>query len=87
MIARAREREIDLEHIQKRKAEEGHVMGASGKKPKGSDAGPKGQQGRVRCRKCGKAHEGAYKLGLSGCYKCGKLWYFIRDCTAPAPVI
>ena len=43
MIAMAREREIDLEHIRKRKDEEGQVTGASGKKPKGSYAGPKGQ--------------------------------------------
>ena len=37
MISSAREREIDLEHIQKRKTVEGLTMGASGKKPKGSD--------------------------------------------------
>ena len=43
MISRAREREKDLEHIRKRKAVEGHVMRASGKKPKGSDSGMKGQ--------------------------------------------
>ena len=68
MIARAREREIDLEHIWKRKVEEGHVMGTSGKKPKGSDAGPKGQSEPGRCRKCGRPHEGACRLGSSGCY-------------------
>ena len=87
MIARAREREIYLEHIRKRKVEEGHVMGALGKKPKGSDVGPKGQQGRGRCRKCGKAHEGACRLGSSGYYKCGKSGHYSRDCTAPAAVI
>ena len=43
MIARVKEREIDLEHIRKRKAEEGQVNGASGKKPKGSRL--KGQSG------------------------------------------
>ena len=42
MIARAREREIDLEHIQKRKVEEGQMTRASGKNPKGSDGRPKG---------------------------------------------
>ena len=42
MIARAKEREIDLERIQKRKIEEGQVGGASGKKPKGPDGRPKG---------------------------------------------
>ena len=35
MIARAREREIDLEHIRKRKAEEGHCYGGFGKEAQG----------------------------------------------------
>ncbi|XP_052620076.1 uncharacterized protein LOC128126364 [Lactuca sativa] len=87
MIARTREKEIDLEHIRKRKAEEGQSGGASGKKPKGSDLGPKGQQGRGRCRKYDKSHEGACRLGSSGCYKCGKSGNYSRDCTAPAAVI
>ena len=43
MIARAREREIDLEHIRKRKSETAQVTGVSGKKPKGFDAMSKGQ--------------------------------------------
>ena len=37
MIAREKEREIGLEHIRKRKAEEGQVTGVSGKKPKRSN--------------------------------------------------
>ena len=61
MIARERNREIDLEYIRKRKAEEGQVTGPTGKKSKGPDAGTKGQQGRGRCRKYGKTHEGACK--------------------------
>ena len=43
MIARAREREIDMEHVRKRKVEEREAIGASGKKPKGSDGRLKGQ--------------------------------------------
>ena len=58
MIARVKEREIELENIRKRKAEEGQVAGASRKKPNGSDARSKCQQGRGHCRKCDKDHEG-----------------------------
>ena len=87
MNARAREREIDLEHVRKRKVEEGQTTGASGKKPKGSDGRPKGQSGPGRYRKCGMPHEGACRLGSSGYYKCRNTGHFSRDCTAPAPVI
>ena len=59
MIARARERELDLEHVRKRKAKIEQVTRVSGKKTKGSDARPKGQLGQSRCRKCGRPHEGA----------------------------
>ena len=45
MIARAREREIDLEHLRKRKAKMEQVIGASGKKPKEFDSRSKDQQG------------------------------------------
>ena len=43
MIAKVREREIDLEHLRKRKAETGQVTRVSGKKPKGFDSRSKGQ--------------------------------------------
>ena len=42
MIARAREREIDLEHLRKRKSETVQVSGVLGKKPKGFYARSKG---------------------------------------------
>ena len=59
MISRALEREIDLEHLRKRKAETEQVMGVSWKKPKGSDTTSKGQSGLSRCWKRGRLHEGA----------------------------
>ena len=76
MIARVKEREINLEHILKRKVEEGHATGALGKKPNRSDTRSKGQQSRGRCGKCGKTHEGVCRLESSGGYKCGKTGHF-----------
>ena len=87
MIAKAREREIDLNHIRKKKAKTEQVTGVSGKKPMGSDSRSKGQPGQSRCRKCSMLHEGACRAGSSGCYKCGKTGHFGMDCTAPAPTV
>ena len=42
MIARAREMEIDIEHIRKRKTETGKATRVLGKKPKGYDSRSKG---------------------------------------------
>ncbi|XP_052626854.1 uncharacterized protein LOC128133446 [Lactuca sativa] len=84
MIASESVREIDIEHLMKRNTAEGQDTGVSGKKLKGSDR-PKGHQGRSRCGKCGKPHEGVCRLGSSGCYKCGKTGYFGKDCTATTP--
>ena len=64
--AREREREIDIEHIRKRKAEIRQTTGVSRKKPKGFDSRSKGKQGRSRRGKCGKSHEGVFRLGGSG---------------------
>ena len=44
MIPRAREREIDLEHIQKRKAEEGQTTGVRGGSPRDPMVGRKASQ-------------------------------------------
>nr|KAJ0213173.1 hypothetical protein LSAT_V11C400203150 [Lactuca sativa] len=49
MIARAREREINLEHLRKKKAETEQVTGVSRKKPKGSDVGLRGLPGQRDC--------------------------------------
>ena len=43
MIDRTREREIDIEHIRKRKVETGQTIGVSMKRRKGLDSRLKGQ--------------------------------------------
>ncbi|XP_052622888.1 uncharacterized protein LOC111885268 [Lactuca sativa] len=49
-----------------------------GKKPK-TDYRGKGQQGRGRCGKYGRSHEGTCRAGSSGCFKCGRTGYVSRD--------
>ena len=57
-ISRAWEREINLEHIGKRKAEHGYPFGAAVKKPKGFDSRSKRQYGRSHCGKYDIGHDG-----------------------------
>ena len=47
MIARARERKLDLEHVMKRKAESEQVSRVSGKKPKDPTLGRRASPTRV----------------------------------------
>ena len=85
MIARPREREIDLEAEKKRKLAEFQISMGSGKRPKTSDSRLRGPQDRGRCGKCGGMHEGTYRSGSggdSGYFKCGHIGNFRRDCTA-----
>ena len=87
MIAWARDREIDLEQIRKRKPDEIPVVSGSGKRPKGLDSRSKDCQSHNRCGKCGRTHEGACRSGSggdSGCFRCGRTRHFSRDCTATA---
>ncbi|XP_023731847.1 uncharacterized protein LOC111879616 [Lactuca sativa] len=86
MIARAREREIDLKMERKRKLDSVSGMEGSGKKPK-IDSRGKGQQGRGRCGKCGRLHEGTCRAGSSGYFKCGRTGHVSRDCTATSTTI
>ena len=85
MIVRAREREIDIKKLRKRKAETEKVAGVSGIKPKGSHTWSMVQPGQGRCRKHGRPHEGVCRLGSLGCYKRGKTGHLGRDCTALTP--
>ncbi|XP_023743042.1 uncharacterized protein LOC111891204 [Lactuca sativa] len=81
MIARAREKEIDLEIERKRKPEAVFGIEFSGKKPKVDSRG-KGQQGRGRCCKCDRSHEGICRAGSSGCFKCVQTGHMSKVCTA-----
>ena len=29
---------------------------------------------------CGKTHQGPYRWGQDGCYKCGQLGHYLKDC-------
>lgn len=80
IIARAREREIDLETMKKMKSVQEHVSEGLGKKPKVFDSRSRGQQGRGCCDKFGKAHDEVCRVGGSGCYRCGKTSHFSKDC-------
>ena len=79
MISTVREREIELEHTEKRKADLGKIVGVSVKKPKGFDYRSKVQQCRSHY---GRSHDGVCRAGGSCCYKCGKSGHFRKDCSA-----
>ena len=66
MISRAREREIDLEHIGNRKVGPGQTVGVSAKKPMGFNSSWKDQEGRICYGKYGRSHDGVYIAGGSG---------------------
>lgn len=57
MIARTREREINLENLSKKKEEQVQKAKASAKKPKTFDLRARGQQGRSHCGKSIKQHD------------------------------
>ena len=86
MIARARQREIDLEMERKRKPDSAVSVEGSSKRTKVSDYRPKGQHGRSRCGRCDKVHEGTRRAGGSGCFKCCRTGHISIDCTTTTPV-
>ncbi|XP_042758243.1 uncharacterized protein LOC122198135 [Lactuca sativa] len=85
MIMRAREKEMDLEMEKKRKPDSVSSVKGSSKRPKVSDSRQRGQHGRSRNDKFGKMHEGACRVGCSGCFKCGRTGHIKMDCTAATP--
>lgn len=66
----------------KRKSEQAHVLGGSGKTPKVYNSRSMGQKDRIRCGKCVSMHEGQCRVGSLGCFKCGPTAHFGRDGTA-----
>lgn len=39
-----------------------------------------GHQSRGRCSKCGRTHEGSFRERRRGCFNCGQLGNFSKDC-------
>ena len=62
MTFRAREPDIDLEHIEKREPNQLHILEGLGKRSKIFDQLLRGQQGRIQCSTCEKLHNGAFSF-------------------------
>ena len=86
IIARAKEREIDLEMEKKRKKNFVLRVEGSGKRPKVVDSRWKGQQVQGHCRKCGWSHKGTCRVGGYGCFKCVQTGHINKDCTATTTI-
>ena len=57
-----------------------NTFAVSAKKPKGFNSRLKGQKSRSHYGKCGRSHDGVYRVGGSGCYRYRKSGHFSKDC-------
>lgn len=81
MVEKAHEREMELDVRTNWKTEQAQAAGGKDKKPKTSDSSGRSQQGRGRCAKCGRFHNGVYRTAvISGCYSYGQQGHVSKDC-------
>ena len=72
MIEKAREWGIELELREKRNSEQVQIVVGQAKRSKTSGTYTRGQQGRVRCAKCGKPQSGVCRAARLVCYSYGQ---------------
>lgn len=80
MIARAQEREIDLELLRKQRPVQKLTSEGQDKRPKTADSRTRGHQGRGCCAKFQKNHEDECREKGMSSFRCGQTDYISKDC-------
>lgn len=81
MIKKDRKQEIELEIQTKRKPEQVQSVSGPPKRPNTFDLRSRIQQGRGRCAKCRRSHEGSFLDKGGSCFNYGQTGHYSRDCT------